>query len=219
MLRIVRACRRRVQSRLPDGEELFVNVHVSDGTPETSWGAHQNVAIPRTLWDDIFDHRRPHVMALLASLVAALVPVFGQGLILALKHGCRYATSARAHHLGSLVTLATTEAYNRGLLNRRDEPHADDRVARLHLIAFDANLMPATILMRSGLIQLVVTALDQGWFNSDLLLDDPVAAVGVWSLGFCPEAGTLRPPPSGGRVARTSGCSSGIVSSWQTCAR
>ena len=97
------------------------------------------------------------------------------------------------HHLGSLVTLATTEAFNRGLLNSRDEPHAGGTTARLHLIAFDANLMPATIMMRSGLLQLAVTALELGWFDPRLLLDDPVAAVRAWSFGFCPQSGTLRP--------------------------
>jgi proteasome accessory factor A len=204
MLRIVRACRRQAQARLPEGEDLFVNVHVSDGTFATSWGAHQNVAISRALWDDIFHERRPHVMALLASVVAAMVPVFGQGLVLPLKHGCRYATSARAHHIGSMVTLTTTEPFNRGLLNRRDEPLADDPLARLHLIAFDANLMPATILLRSGLLQLVLAALELGWFDSRLLLDDPVEATQTWSLGFCPDAGAFRPQavccPGGARI-------------------
>jgi Pup-ligase protein len=193
MVRIIRSCRRRAVARLPAGEDLFVNVHVSDGTLATSWGAHQNVAVSRRLWNDIFHSGRPHVMALLASVVAAMVPVFGQGLVVPLDDGCRFATSARAHHLGSLVTLATTEAFNRGLLNSRDEAHAGSRAARLHLIAFDANLMPATIMMRSGLLQLAVAALELGWFDARLLLDDPVAAVRAWSFAFCPQSGALRP--------------------------
>jgi len=196
MYRIIHICRRRARAALPAGEDLFVNVHNSDGTLTTSWGAHQNVTISRIFWDTLFHQQKPHLMAILASFVAAAVPVFGQGMIVPLPSGCRFATSARAHHLGSLVTLSTTEAFNRGLLNRRDEPHTGDDQARLHLIAFDANLQPATILLRSGLLQLTLAALECGWFDAKLLLDDPVAAVRAWSWGFDARAGALRPPPA-----------------------
>jgi hypothetical protein len=135
MYRIVSICRRRAVERLPEGEDLFVNIHNSDGTLATSWGAHLNVCVSRTLWNDVFRQHRPHVMALLASFVAATVPVFGQGMIVPLKKGARYVTSARAHHVGSLVTLSTTEAFNRGLLNSRDEGHGCDDRARLTAIA------------------------------------------------------------------------------------
>jgi proteasome accessory factor A len=204
MYRIVRLCRRRAISSLPVGEDLFVNIHNSDGTLSTSWGAHQNVTISRGFWDALFQEQKPHLLALLASFVAAMVPVFGQGMIVPVSGGYGYATSARAHHLGRLVTLSTTEPFKRGLLNRRDEPHARDDQARLHLIAFDANLQPASILLRSGLVQLVVAALQSGWFDAVLLLEDPVAAVQAWSWGFDTQAGALRPPrarrPGGKRI-------------------
>jgi proteasome accessory factor A len=193
MIQLACSCRRRAVASLPEGQDLFVFVHNSDGTLGTSWGAHQNVAVSRRFWDDLFQHRKPHLMALLASFLAAAVPVFGQGMVVPLKRGCRYATSARAHHLGSLVTLSTVEPFNRGLLNSRDEAHAADDLARLHLIAFDASLQPATILLRSGLVQLVVAALQCGWFDAALLLDDPVKAVKVWSWGFDLASGVFRP--------------------------
>jgi proteasome accessory factor A len=213
-VRIVRSARRRALAALPPRDDLFVNVHTSDGTPETSWGAHLNFMIPRRLWNAVFHHHKPHLMAMLASFMAAAVPVFGQGLVLRSADGCRYMTSARAHHLGSLVTLATTEAFNRGLLNSRDEPHADGEWARLHLIAFDANLQPAAIFMRTGLAQLFLAALDTGWFNPDLLLDDPVAAAFAWSAGFDLESGRFSP------AARRPGRSSIELTDWhQTLAR
>ena len=92
------------------------------------------------------------------------------------------------------MTLSTVEPFNRGLLNSRDEAHAAGDLARLHLIAFDASLQPATILLRSGLVQLVVAALQGGWFDAALLLDDPVQAVKAWSWGFNLTSGTFRPP-------------------------
>src|SRR5262249_5400921 len=158
-----------------------------------SWGSHQNVAISRKLWDALFRDQKPHLTALLASFVAATVPIFGQGMVVPLRDGCRYVTSARAHHLGSLVTLSTTEPFNRGLLNSPDESNAGADRARLHLIAFDATLQPAAIVRRSGLIQLIVAALESGWFDAALFLDEPVTAVQAWSWGFDSQAGALRP--------------------------
>ena len=96
MIQLARSCRRRAVASLSEGQDLFVSVHNSDGTLGTSWGAHQNVTVSRRLWDDLFQQRKPHLMALLASFMAAAVPVFGQGMVVPLKRGCHYATSARA---------------------------------------------------------------------------------------------------------------------------
>ncbi len=194
-LRIVRAALRRAQARLPEGEGLFVNTHVTDGSLETSWGAHLNLLVSRRQWDDLLS-RKPHQLALLASFLAAALPVFGQGALLPVGEAVHFLTCARACHIGSLVTLSTTEPFNRGLVNSRDEAHADPALSRLHLIAFDSNLQPAAILMRTGLTQLVLAALASGWFDARLLLDDPVAAVRAWSLGFDPRAGRFDPLPA-----------------------
>lgn len=192
MLRIVRSCRRKALALLATGEDLFVNLHVSDGTAETSWGAHFNVLIERRLFDGLFDSR-PHRLALLASFVAAAVPLFGQGLLLPEGGTCRYVTAARAHHLGELSGLATTIPFRRNLVNCRDEPHASGRLARLHLIAFDPNLQPIAIFLRAGLTQLVLAALEEGWFDDQLVLEDPVQAVRTWSESFAPTSGSFRP--------------------------
>jgi hypothetical protein len=204
MLRLVRAARRRAVASLPEGEDLFVNAHVTDGTLSTSWGAHLDVTTSRPLWHDLLGNRRPHRTALLAAIVAALVPLFGQGAVLPFGGGCRFVTSARAMHLGDIVTLATTEAFRRGLLNSRDEPHAGDDLARLHLIAFDTNLQPASIFLRCGLLQLALAAMEAGWFDAGLLLDDPVAAARAWSFALAPDSAgpqsDLAARPQGGRI-------------------
>lgn len=202
---MARRCRRRALWRLPSGDDLFVNVHNSDGAPETSWGAHLNINVSRAFWDDLFRHHRPHAMALMAAFVAATVPVFGQGLVWRGKEGARFLTSARAPHLGRLVTLSTTDEFERGLLNSRDESHASAGRARLHLIAYDASLQPWTIAVRAGLLQLVVAAMQQGWFDPGLLLDDPVAAVRAWSSGLDVRAGAFRPPPARGAAGESVG--------------
>lgn len=202
MLRIVRSCVRRARKALSEGEDLFVNAHVSDGSRETSWGAHLNVSISRELWDNIF-HHKPHVQALLASYLAAAIPVFGQGLVLPVgQSACRFVCSARAHHLGELSGLATTMPFQRNLLNRRDEAHGNEQQARLHLIAFDTNLQPTALFLRTGLTQLILAALESGrWFDADLLLDSPLAAVRQWSASFSVDIGSMTPV----NVARPNG--------------
>jgi proteasome accessory factor A len=200
MLRIVRACRRQALQRLGPEEDLFVNAHLSDGTLETSWGAHLNVLVSQPFWEDLA-HHKPHLLALFASFMAAAVPVFGQGFLKPDDSdgspSCRYVTSARAHHLGELAGLPTTVPFRRNLVNLRDEGHADATRGRLHLIAFDTNLQPAAIFLRSGLTQLVLAALEGGtWFDPALLLDDPLAAVRAWSESFSPQTGTLAPVPA-----------------------
>ena len=192
MLRIVRACYRRARRQLPEGQELFVNASSSDSTYETVWGPHLNVAVARELFDSLFD-QRPHLLASFASFLAATVPVFGQGLVLPLDGGCRYVTSQRAHHIGLLVDPSTTVPFRRPLVNSRDESHADGKVARLHIIVYDANLQPVTIFLRCGLLQLFLAAMEIGWFDSKLLLDHPVQAVRLWSSSFSSHTGTLQP--------------------------
>lgn len=183
LYKIVRACLRRAVANAPADMDLTVNVHNSDGDDATSWGAHLNVLVCRQLWNALADCK-PHYLALWTSFIAATVPVFGQGLLLRKRNGYRYVTSARAHHLGRLTGLATTQAYDRPLLNTRDEPHADESLARLHIIAYDANLQPAAIYLRTGLVQSFLAALEAGWFDARLILDDPLRALRAWSRSF-----------------------------------
>ncbi len=191
-LRVLRTCRRKAQSRLAAGDELFVSAHVADGSRESSWGAHLNVQVTRSLWNSLF-RLRPHYQALMASFVAASVPLFGQGYVLPDSRGAyRFVMSAQAHHLGEVAGLPTTIPYRRNLLNSRDEPHAHDQAARLHLIAFDTNLQPASLIVRSGLAQLIAAAMELGWYDHQLVLDDPVTAVHDWSDSFDVDVGLPR---------------------------
>ena len=61
------------------------------------------------------------------------------------RDGGWYGVSQRARHLDAIVSETTTQ--KRGLVNTRDEAHADrNRYRRLHLICGDANM--AYALMR-----------------------------------------------------------------------
>jgi proteasome accessory factor A len=67
----------------------------------------------------------------------------------------------------------------RPLLNLRDEPHAANGLARLHLIYHDTVLAPIANWLLAGTTQIVVAMCEDGWSDPTLQLDDPV---GVASL-------------------------------------
>jgi Pup amidohydrolase len=180
-LKVAEAARRRAEE-INAGSRYTLsaqNVDVQD--PGVSWGTHLNISISPALWHDLFtEHRHPACLGFVASAIAALVPWFGTGYILPLKDGSRiFSLCGRAHHLGKVISQATTVAYQRGLLNSRHEPHAAD-VERLHLIGFDFNLISAAQL--ASILQCVMAAAEEGFCG--LQLFDPVRASRVWSWGM-----------------------------------
>src|SRR5690606_39301758 len=70
-------------------------------------------------------------------------------------------------------------AYNRPIINTRDEPHADaERYRRLHVIVGDANLLEAATYLKLGTTSLVLWLLEQDAVPLALdavALDDAVA--------------------------------------------
>ncbi len=191
LLNLMGDMRASADEKLGKGQELFVTANNSDGTLSTSWGGHFNLAIDRALFSAIF-RRKPHVLSFLASYLAAASVVFGQGHVLRPRNGkARFVLLSRAHHIGVLVALATTIAFRRPLVNLRDESHASGNLARLHLICFDTTLQQVGTLLRVWLTQAFLAALEEGYCDTRLLLDDPVAATHLWSCGFSPASGRI----------------------------
>ena len=96
-----------------------------------------------------------------------------------------YNLSARAHHLTRVHTLATTEAYRRGLLNSRRESHGHNE--RLHLIGFDYCIVAAAL--KASFVQCLLAAAEEGFCGE--LLYSPVDAMRTWSGGLDLATGTL----------------------------
>lgn len=189
----VAVMRQRAKTKLPAGQDLFVTINNTDGDVRTSYGAHLNVLIQRQLFDDIL-FRKPHYLGFAASVLAAVTPIFGQGHVLCVPgKKPRYVLSQRAHHLGVLVSPSTTTAFRRPLINSRDESHAHKDMARLHLINFDASLQQYTTLFRVWFMQSFLAAMEDGYCDSSLMLDDPILALKVWSSGFSPKTGRIQP--------------------------
>jgi proteasome accessory factor A len=84
--------------------------------------------------------------------------------------------SQRADYIEVEVGLETT--LKRGIINTRDEPHADaDKYRRLHVIIGDANLAETSTYLKVGTAALVLDMIESGKRFDQLRLSDPVRAV------------------------------------------
>ena len=87
-----------------------------------------------------------------------------------------YQLSQRADYIEVEVGLETT--LKRGIINTRDEPHADaDKYRRLHVIIGDANLAEYSTYLKVGTTALVLDMIETGTRFDHLKLTDPVRAV------------------------------------------
>ena len=192
MLRIARAAQEAANRRLPTGQRLQVLVCNSDGL-SNSFGSHLNFLVSRHLWDDLF-HRRLQRLLFLAAFQVSSIVLTGSGKV-GSENGrpaTFYQIAQRADFMETLVGSQTT--FNRPIVNSRDEAlcgrrygageldgRPADSLARLHVIFYDSALSDASILLGVGPLQIVLCMLETGWFDSSLLLDDPIEALVTWS--------------------------------------
>ena len=188
MLRMVRQAMFDANEQLDNGERVRVLVNNSDGWGH-SYGSHCNVLITRRAFDNLFDRKLQH-MLYLAAYQASSIIFTGQGKVGAENNAppVDYQISQRADFFEQLFGLQTT--YNRPIVNTRDEPlcgpvFRDHRVAgklaRLHVIFYDANLCHVACFLKMGVLQIVLAMIEAEFINVNLLLDDPLEAVGRWS--------------------------------------
>ncbi len=173
------AARRRAEEDSEPGTRFTLSAHNVDAQdPGISWGTHLNVAVSEDLWEDLFLVRRhPARLGFVASGLAAAATWFGAGYLMPLRDGSTiFSLSARAHHLGRVISTTTTTAFERGLLNNRREPHGDG-VDRLHLIGFDFQLASAAL--AAVFVQCLLAAAEEGYCGP--ILYDPLRAQHVWS--------------------------------------
>lgn len=175
--RIAQAAHGAASANLEQGNRIHLLANVSDG--QRSWGAHLNVCVSRKLWDDLFN-RKPHLAGLLATHLVTAIPFTGIGQV-GSGNGraeCDYQLAQRPDFFEEFVGWQTT--HQRPILNMRDEAHAGQALARMHLIFFDNTLMPVANYLKAGTTQLVLAMLEAGWADPSLLLDDPLAS--AWDV-------------------------------------
>ncbi len=114
-----------------------------------SYGTHESYLVPRELgFERLF-------RAVTPMLIARQI-LCGAGKV-GCEHGqaCDYQISQRADFFSEKASVDTL--FRRPIFNTRDEPHADhSRWIRLHVIAGDANMMPACTRRKVGLIRLAL---------------------------------------------------------------
>ncbi len=191
MLRIARQALQAANARLPAGQTLQVLVNNSDGQGN-SYGSHLNFLLQRRTWDNLFQRKIHHLLYLAAFQVSSIV-LTGQGKV-GSENGApavAYQISQRADFFETLSGEQTT--CHRPIVNSRDEALCgsgwyfaeQDRPAatraRLHVIFYDSNLCHAAHLLKVGLMQIMLTMLEAERIRPSLILDDPVAAVVLWS--------------------------------------
>ncbi|QGU04597.1 depupylase/deamidase Dop [Corynebacterium comes] len=136
-----------------------------------SYGAHENYQYSRETDFEVL------TQALIPFFVTRNV-IIGAGRIGIGEAGERdgFQISQRADYFHQEISLETT--LNRGIVNTRDEPHANAvRFRRLHTIVGDANMSQTSTFLKLGMTKLVIDAIEAGVDFSDLRLKDPVAEI------------------------------------------
>jgi hypothetical protein len=162
-----------------------------------SYSTHSSILMDRRVcnlgvWDE--------VEAALIPFMVARVPLIGGGDLMPAPGGdgflrpgkemrgeaLRFAISPRALFAKKISSNDTVSA--RGLLNQRDDPHADpERYWRLHDINWEGLRSPFQIYLRDSLETLVMLAYEGGFLGDPPELADPLASIKEISLdaGSC----------------------------------
>ncbi len=136
-----------------------------------SYGSHENYLMSRS--------------TTFPAIIAGLIPFFvsrqvvtGSGRVGIGASGdeAGYQLSQRADYIEVEVGLETT--LKRGIINTRDEPHADaDKYRRLHVIIGDANLAEYSTFLKVGTAAVVLDMIEAGVRFDDLRLAESVRSV------------------------------------------
>ena len=171
--RVMEAAARHVAS-VPGAAKLQLYKNNVDGKG-ASYGTHENYLMSR----------QTPFSAIIAGLTPFLVSrqvVTGSGRVGVGPSGdeAGFQLSQRSDYIEVEVGLETT--LKRGIINTRDEPHADaDRYRRLHVIIGDANLAETSTYLKLGTTALVLDLIEEGPAHgidlTDLMLARPVSAV------------------------------------------
>ncbi|MDF2978056.1 MAG: proteasome accessory factor PafA2 [Actinomycetospora sp.] len=136
-----------------------------------SYGSHENYLCARQT-------PFPTIITGLTPFFASRQVVVGSGRVGLGASGDEpgFQLSQRADYIEVEVGLETT--LKRGIINTRDEPHADaDKYRRLHVIIGDATLAEYSTFLKVGATALVLSMIEDGVRFDDLRLLEPVRSV------------------------------------------
>src|SRR5882757_200881 len=148
-----------------------------------SYGCHENYLMRRaTPFADIVRNLTPFFVSRQVVCGAGRVGVGADG------RNDGFQISERADFFEVEVGLETT--LKRPIINTRDEPHADaEKYRRLHVIIGDANLSEVSTYLKLGTTALVLSMIEDGFINVDLVVDQPVRT--LHRISHDPDLGYL----------------------------
>jgi proteasome accessory factor A len=137
-------------------------------TPGNTYGCHENYLMDRSIG--------------FRQMATQLIPFFvtrqvfiGAGKVQKSSRG-RFSISQRAQHIREDISIATTTA--RGIINTRDEPHADrEKYRRLHVIVGDSNMSEFVTYLKVGTTALILQMIEEGALDKRLELRESVRAI------------------------------------------
>ena len=140
-------------------------------TPGNTYGCHENYLMDRRVS--------------FRQLASQLIPFFvtrqiftGAGKAIRTDRGS-YVISQRAQHIREEISIATTTA--RGIINTRDEPHADrEKYRRLHVIVGDSNMSEFATFLKVGTTAIVLRMIEDNFIRQRLALRNSVKA--IWEI-------------------------------------
>ncbi|MGQ0574849.1 MAG: depupylase/deamidase Dop [Pseudonocardia sp.] len=148
--------------------QLYKN---NDDGKGASYGSHENYLMARST-------TFPAIVAGLTPFFVTRQVVCGSGRVGIGASGdeAGYQLAQRSDYIEVEVGLETT--LKRGIINTRDEPHADaDKYRRLHVIIGDANMSEYSTLLKVGTTAIVLDMIEKGVRFDELRLAEPVRSV------------------------------------------
>src|SRR5918996_1606986 len=167
--RVMEAAARHVAS-VPGAAKLQLYKNNVDGKG-ASYGSHENYLMSRqTPFSAVIPGLTPHLVSRQVITGSGRVGIGPSG------DEPGFQLSQRSDYIEVEVGLETT--LKRGIINTRDEPHADaDKYRRLHVIIGDANLAEYSTYLKVGTTALVLDMIEAGLRFDHLKLADPVRSV------------------------------------------
>ncbi|MDA1190557.1 MAG: proteasome accessory factor PafA2 family protein [Candidatus Poribacteria bacterium] len=137
-------------------------------TPGNTYGCHENYLMDRSIG--------------FRQMATQLIPFFvtrqafcGAGKVRPSNRG-KFAISQRAQHIREDISIAKTTA--RGIINTRDEPHADrEKYRRLHVIVGDSNMSEFVTYLKVGATALILQMIEDNALDRRLELRESVRAI------------------------------------------
>ena len=169
--RLVEGCMPFAEQRLKE-EGLSGDIYIFKNNTDSmgnTYGCHENYLMKREV--DFW------------KVTEQLIPFFvtrqiyaGAGKLLKLSGRTHFFISQRAQHIHEKTSSSTTSS--RSIINTRDEPHADaERYRRLHIIVGDSNMSEFSTYMKVGIMDVVLSMIEEGFNVSNIELEDPVKAI------------------------------------------